>query len=406
MHLKGIICGLVLLVGMQAGLWSQGSEWQLQKDVAFLASDLTKGRFSGSEGEHLAARYISERFEALGIKPRGTEGYYQSFTFRMPAHPHETAPTGAEITARNVIGWLDNGAATTVVIGAHYDHLGEGGHGSRHTGVPEIHNGADDNASGVAAMLWLAAALAADGPRNNNYLFIGFSGEELGLFGSKHWVEHPTLPLASVNYMLNMDMVGRLDTVLVVNGAGTSPVWKPALTALEAPGFRILTNDSGIGPSDHTSFYLKDIPAVHFFTGQHADYHKPQDDAHLVNYPGLQRVSETIYALIRALDGEGRITFTKTKDETPQRTMSMKVTLGVMPDYTYQGEGMRLDGVMEGRPAQLAGLQGGDILLQIGEMPIRTIQEYMAALGQFGKGDTTTLTLRRGEEVLTREVTF
>lgn len=371
-----------------------------------MASDLTKGRFSGTEGERLTARYISERFEALGIKPRGTEGYLQPFTFRMPAHPHETTPTGAEITAHNVVGWLDNGAATTVVIGAHYDHLGEGGHGSRHTGEPAIHNGADDNASGVAAMLWLAEALATDGPRNNNYLFIGFSGEELGLFGSKHWVEHPTIPLASINFMLNMDMVGRLDTVLVVNGAGTSPAWKPALAALEGPGFRIATNDSGIGPSDHTAFYLKDIPAVHFFTGQHADYHKPQDDAHLVNYAGLQRVSETILALIRDLDGDGRIAFTKTRDETPQRSMSMKVTLGVMPDYTYQGEGMRLDGVMEGRPAQVAGLQGGDILLKVGEIEIRTIQEYMGALGKYNKGDTATLTLRRGEELLTREVTF
>jgi Zn-dependent M28 family amino/carboxypeptidase len=293
-----------------------------------------------------------------------------------------------------------------VVIGAHYNHLGHGSHGSRHTGEPEIHNGADDNASGVAAMIYLAEALVAGGPRNNNYLFIGFSGEELGLFGSKYWVESPTVPLASVNYMLNMDMVGRLDSVLVVNGAGTSPRWKPALSALERPGFRIVTNESGIGPSDHTSFYLKDIPAIHFFTGQHSDYHKPEDDAHLVNYTGLQTVSEAILALMTALDGEGRIAFSKTKDESTQRSMGMKVTLGVMPDYTFSGAGMRLDGVMDGRPAQQAGLEKGDILIRIGETEVRSIQDYMGALSLFNKGDRAPLTIRRGDAELVKEVTF
>jgi hypothetical protein len=402
-HFILLVAGILLGMSPLAG---QGSEWSLRKDVAFLASDLTEGRFSGSEGERLAARYISERFQAIGLKPRGTEGYYQPFTLRMPAHPHETTPSGAEISAINVIGWLDNGAATTVVIGAHYDHLGHGGHGSRHTGEPEIHNGADDNASGVAAMIYLAEALVAGGPRNNNYLFIGFSGEELGLFGSKYWVESPTVPLASVNYMLNMDMVGRLDSVLVVNGAGTSPRWKPALSALERPGFRIVTNESGIGPSDHTSFYLKEIPAIHFFTGQHSDYHKPEDDAHLVNYTGLQTVSEAILALMTALDGEGRIAFSKTKDESTQRSMGMKVTLGVMPDYTFSGAGMRLDGVMDGRPAQQAGLEKGDILIRIGETEVRSIQDYMGALSLFNKGDRTRLTVRRGDSELELEVTF
>lgn len=385
---------------------AQPSVWTLQKDVAFLSSDLTAGRFSGSEGERLAARYISERLAAMGIAPKGTEGYYQSFTFRQPAHPHETTPSGAEITATNVIGWLDNGAATTVVIGAHYDHLGEGGHGSRHTGEPDIHNGADDNASGVAALLYIAEVLASQGPKGNNYLFIGFSGEELGLFGSKHFVASPTIPLASVNYMLNMDMVGRLDSVLVINGAGTSPLWKRAMTQATQPGFQVVTTDSGIGPSDHTSFYLRDIPAVHFFTGQHGDYHKPSDDAHLVNYTGLQQVSDYILGLIGALDAEGRIAFTKTKDETPQRSMGMKVTMGVMPDYTFTGTGMRIDGVIGGRPAEAAGLQNGDILLQLGDTPVLSIQDYMGALSTLQKGDKAVVKVKRGEEVLDKEVQF
>lgn len=403
---------LTRLITFSLMLWSLGqgfsqpSTWHIQKDVAFLASDLTEGRFSGSEGERLSARYLAERLAAMGIAPGGTDGYFQSFTLRLPAHPHEQNPSGDTLTATNVIGWLDHGAPTTVVIGAHYDHLGMGGHGSRHTGEPDIHNGADDNASGVAALLYLAESLAAKGPRNNNYLFIGFSGEELGLFGSKHWVENPTRPLSSVNYMLNMDMVGRLDTVLVVNGAGTSPQWKEALEALGHPGFSIVTTESGIGPSDHTSFYLKGIPSVHFFTGQHADYHKPEDDAHRVNYEGIRTVSEAILTIIGHLDSHGRLAFTKTKDQTPQRSMGFKVTLGVMPDYTFAGKGMRIDGVLDDRPAQKAGLQPGDILIGIGETEVNSIQDYMAGLAKFGKGDATTVRVRRGSEEITLPVTF
>ncbi|MBP6184678.1 MAG: M20/M25/M40 family metallo-hydrolase [Saprospiraceae bacterium] len=387
-------------------VWCQGSLWSVQKDLAFLSSDLTAGRFSGSDGERLAARYIAERFAEAGVKPGGTNGYFQAFELKLPAHPHDTVGTGAPITATNVIGWLDNNAATTVVIGAHYDHLGEGGHGSRHTGEPAIHNGADDNASGVAALIYMAEALAKNGPKNNNYLFIGFSGEELGLFGSKYFVENPTIPLASINYMLNMDMVGRLDTVLVINGAGTSPSWKDVFNVSNKPGFSLVTNESGIGPSDHTSFYLKNIPAIHFFTGQHGDYHKPSDDAHLVNCEGIQTVGEFLLSIIRGLDPQGRIPFSKTKDEDTQRSRSFKVTMGVMPDYTYQGQGMRIDGVLEGRPAKAAGLENGDIILQIGDIKVGSIQDYMGALGQFNKGDTTKVTVKRKDQELQKEITF
>lgn len=386
--------------------WTQPSVWSLQKDVAFLASDLTEGRFSGSEGERLAARYIQERFQQMGVQPGGTNGYYQHFEFKVPAHPHDTDPQGDLIRATNVIGWLDNGAPYTVVIGAHYDHLGMGHHGSRHAGEPDIHNGADDNASGVAALLYIAEELAGGGSKGNNYLFIAFSGEELGLFGSKHFVANPTLNLAGVNYMLNMDMVGRLDSVLVINGAGTSPVWKSTLERIPSPGFSITSTDSGIGPSDHTSFYLKDIPSVHFFTGQHLDYHKPSDRAHLVNYEGLEKVSRYMLDLISELDREGKVEFSKTKDEGSGRRMDFKVTLGVMPDYTYQGEGMRIDGVIEGRPAQKAGLQSGDVILRIGDKEINSIQDYMEALSMFEKGEETMIKILREDALLLLDLEF
>jgi Zn-dependent M28 family amino/carboxypeptidase len=311
--------------------------------------------------------------------------------------------------ARNVIGYLDNAAEQTVVIGAHYDHLGHGIMGSRHTGGPAIHNGADDNASGVALMLRLAEKLADGAAGNNNYLFIAFSGEEMGLFGSKYFVNNPTINLSRVNYMLNMDMVGRLneEKVLSVNGAGTSPAWDEVLSSLSIGGIQAVTSASGIGPSDHTSFYLEDIPVLHFFTGQHDDYHKPEDDAELVNYQGLLLTADYILALIQELDDDGALEFSKTKDEQEsRRAADYKVTLGVMPDYVFQGEGMKIDGVMDGRPAAKAGIKDGDIVIELGGKKVKDIYAYMEALAQFEAGDKTQVVVKRGEEELEMEVQF
>ncbi len=378
----------------------------LQVDVVYLASDLLQGRETGTPGERLAAEYIAHRMAELGLQPKGTQGWFQPFDFTYKANPH--AEEGEPRTGRNVIGYLDNGAATTVVIGAHYDHLGLGGMGSLHAGKPAIHNGADDNASGVAALLYLAEKLRSSPARNNNYLFIAFSGEELGLYGSKYFVQHPTIDLSTLNYMLNMDMVGRLndEKVLAVNGAGTSPLWKELLPQIEVGGIRTKLSDSGIGPSDHTSFYLENIPVLHFFTGQHGDYHKPADDSELVNYEGLHAVAEFILRLIEKLDERGKLPFTKTKDQQERRAASFKVTLGVMPDYVYDGEGMRIDGVIEGRPADKAGIQRGDVILQMGEVEVKDIYDYMEGLSKFSKGQKARVKVKRGEEVLELEVVF
>ena len=196
---------------------------------------------TGTQGEHLSAKYIAERYAELGLAPKGTEGYYQTFNFKMPSNPHDTKGEGGERSCTNVVGLLDNKAKTTVIIGAHYDHLGHGGSGSGSlsTDTDVIHNGADDNASGVAAMLYIAEQLTSQKNKKNNYLFIGFSGEELGLFGSKHYADNPTIDLSSANYMINMDMVGRLDSVLVINGVGTSPSWKEAINEVATPGYSI-----------------------------------------------------------------------------------------------------------------------------------------------------------------------
>jgi acetylornithine deacetylase/succinyl-diaminopimelate desuccinylase-like protein len=382
----------------------------LQVDVVYLASNLLEGRETGKPGETMAAQYIASRFAEIGVKPKGTDGgWFQPFTVNIAANPHSTdAINGESRNAKNVVGLIDNGAPTTIVIGAHYDHLGMGMPGSSlHAGEPAIHNGADDNASGVAAMFVLAEYLIKSNLKRNNYLFIGFSGEEMGLYGSKKFTEKPTVDLSTVNYMLNMDMVGRLneEKVLAINGAGTSPVWKPLLEKISVGGIKVKTTDSGVGPSDHTSFYLKDIPVLHFFTGQHTDYHKPSDDSELVNYEGIYEVTQYMLELIKQLDDDNKIAFTKTKDEQ-QQGASFKVTLGVMPDYVFDGEGMRIDAVLDDRPAQKAGLQKGDVVIRIGEVEVKNIYDYMDGLSKFKKGDKTKVQVKRKEEIVVMEVTF
>ena len=308
----------------------------------------------------------------------------------------------------NVIGYIDNHAPTTIVIGAHYDHLGHGEiEGSLYRGEAAIHNGADDNASGIAMLLELAKTLSRDTLTHNNYICIAFSGEEMGLFGSKAFVHSPLMQQYTFNYMLNYDMVGRMDTThaLIINGAGTSTDWSIIQQIAEQP-LHITTTESGIGPSDQTSFYLSDIPVLHFFTGSHADYHKPSDDESLINYPGMELVYTYSVDLIGALDDNGKINFTKTKDSNNENTPRFTVTLGIVPDYAYTGKGMRVDGVSDGKPAQKAGIQAGDIIVKLGAFDVTDMMAYMASLSKFSKGQSTTVTIMRNETLLELPVQF
>lgn len=408
MNRKIFVLPFLLFTVLLFGQSESSKLQQIQIDVVYLSSDLLQGRETGTEGETLAAQYLATRFEESGLEPHGTDGtWFQPFKFKFSDNPH-AMQEGEERTGKNVVGYMDNGAATTIIIGAHYDHLGMGLPGaSLNAGDPAIHNGADDNASGVAAMLRLVDYLKRSPAKKNNYLFIGFSGEEMGLYGSKYFAENPTLDLSDVNYMLNMDMIGRLneEKTLAVYGVGTSPVWKEELAKIDVHGIKIKTTESGIGPSDHTSFYLKGLPVLHFFTGQHSDYHKPSDDSHLVNYEGISEVTDFIMQVIENVDDEGKLTFTKTKDEQKQGA-SFKVTLGVMPDYVYDGEGMRIDAVLDERPAQKAGLEGGDIIIQIGDIEVKNIYDYMEGLSKFEKGQTTTVKVKRKKKTIKAEVTF
>lgn len=310
-------------------------------------------------------------------------------------------------TGTNVVATIDNGAMQTIVLGAHLDHLGYGEDAnSRHTGEPGIHNGADDNASGTAALLELARILKAKAEKRFNYVFLHFSGEELGLYGSKYFTDNPTIDMGKVTYMINMDMVGRYNDsskALTVGGIGTSPSW-PQLVQPTAD-FLLKIDSSGTGPSDHTSFYRKSIPVLFFFTGLHTDYHKPSDDADKINYAGMVKIVNYINGIIDHSPADTRLVFTKTKEQS-MGGRGFKVSIGIMPDYTFSGTGVKADGVVEGRPAQKAGLQANDVILQLGEHLITGVDTYMQALNRFEKGQTTTVVVKRGNEVKEFPITF
>jgi hypothetical protein len=309
----------------------------------------------------------------------------------------------------NVVGYINNHAANTIILGAHYDHLGYGeDHNSLYAGsTPMVHNGADDNASGTAALIEMGKWLKKSAYKNYNYLLLSFSGEELGLFGSKYFTDHAGLDLKTVNYMINMDMVGRLNDSthgITIGGYGTSPTWGN-LIKKDDSYFKINVDSAGSGPSDHTSFYKKDIPVLFFFTGSHKDYHKPSDDADKINFEGELQILKYIQNIIAQTDPMPKLVFTKTREVTAGKN-SFKVSVGIMPDYTYTGNGVRVDGVSENRPAQKAAIQTGDILMQLGEHKFSDVQSYMGVLNKFEKGQTIVLKFMRGNEQKEVSITF
>ncbi len=375
----------------------------LEEDIAFLASDSLVGRETGTPQELVAANYLKERMQNLGLQPQGNANtYFQTFTFKPKNDPHSEAQFvsgDSTITGTNVIGYVDNQSSKTVIIGAHYDHLGMGGEGSLYAEGEAVHNGADDNASGVGVMLQLAEKLK-DSISGSNYLFIAFSGEEMGLLGSNYFSKNPTIDLKNANYMINMDMVGRLrvDKTLAISGTGTAPIWNQVLNSTN-PGFKLVLSESGVGPSDHTSFYLQNIPVLHFFTGQHEDYHKPSDDAEKLNYGGMKMIGDYILDVIAELDDDAKLAFRTTKNES-ENVPRFKVALGVMPDYLFDGKGMRIDGVTEDRPAAVAGLQKGDVVIQMGDSTVVDMMSYMRALSAFEEGNSTKVIVdRKGEKI-------
>jgi peptidase M28-like protein/PDZ domain-containing protein len=316
----------------------------------------------------------------------------------------------SERTGTNIAAYIDNKAKYTVIIGAHYDHLGYGEDGNSlfANAVKEhqIHHGADDNGSGTAALLQVAKWVKKSNLHNYNYLFINFSGEELGLYGSKAFVKDQNVDSAHTSYMINMDMVGRLNDSthhLEIGGIGTSPAWG-FVADMAGSDFKITIDSSGVGPSDHTSFYYANIPVLFFFTGSHKDYHKPSDKADAINYEGEVKIINYVDNVVAKLDGDNRkLAFTPTKQKSTGNT-SFKVTLGIMPDYTFETGGVRVDGVSDNRPAIKAGIKQGDVIIQLGDYKINGMQSYMEALGKFTPGDKTNVTVTRDGKEMTMPI--
>jgi hypothetical protein len=383
----------------------------LQADINLLASDSLSGREVGTEGERQAADYLQSRMKEIGLQPKGTDGFYQTFFVKESNNPHAEAEVGAKqdtvgITGYNVLGYLDNPGDKIIVIGAHFDHLGMGGMSSMERGTEAVHNGADDNASGTAALLHLAKKLK-EANLQSDVLFFAISGEERGLWGSNYYTKNPTIDLSKVNFMINMDMVGRLDEErgLAVYGTGTAPQWNDLVDKVNTDSVKIVKKESGKGPSDHTSFYLKDIPVLHFFTGQHSDYHRPSDDADKINYNGILTVTDMIERIITSLDGGEKLAFQTTKDEE-SNTPRFTVSLGVMPDYLYDGKGMMVADVSADKPAIKAGILKGDIVVQLGDSTVTDMMSYMRALSVYKKGDQAKVVVEREGKKKEFEVEF
>ncbi len=315
-------------------------------------------------------------------------------------------------TVKNVVAALEGKgprAEETIVIGAHYDHLGRGGEGSLAPDSTEIHNGADDNASGAAALVEVARQLAAHGPLARRIVFIAFTAEERGLLGSARYVRHPAVPLEQTVAMLNMDMVGRLEgDNLIVHGTGTATEFDELLDRLNEPlGFKISRQPGGFGPSDHSSFYAKDIPVLHFFTGTHGDYHRPSDDFEKINLPGMRRVAELVTQTALALaESADRPTYVATKAPSSTFSDSSRPYFGSVPDFSQDQPGYALMRVTPGSPAEKAGIQGGDIIIKLGESQIASLEDFDSALRKYQGGDRVPVVVRRQDQQLELQVTL
>lgn len=313
----------------------------------------------------------------------------------------------------NIIGKLPGSdpqfQEQAVIIGAHYDHLGRSSEGALDPDkAGEIHNGADDNASGTAGMLELAQYFAAQNQRpRRSLIFMAYSGEELGLLGSAHYVKQPTFPLAQTTAMINMDMIGRMkDSALVVQGVGTAPQWQPLIERMQPPELKLSLKKEGPGPSDHSSFYQKNVPVLFFFTNQHEDYHRVTDDADKINVEGEARILQFISHLVTEIaNQDSALQFTKAESQQPA-VRGFRVSVGTIPDYAAEVQGMKISGVRQGGAAEKAGMQAGDVIIKFGKFEIKNVYDYTYALGEFSPGEKVPVVVKRGDQTVTLTVTL
>lgn len=480
------------------------TEQNLRNHVTYLASAKMEGRRTGEQGATFAAGYVANMFARLKLKGGvknggGKANFLQPFPYTPRNEKGEILPNAAPVEAYNVVGILEGADAVlkneAIVIGAHYDHLGKGGMGSLVANSTEIHFGADDNASGVAAMLEMARRFAAEKKNKRTLVFVAFGGEEEGLLGSKFYIGNPALPLDKTVAMINLDMVGRLnEDKLTVGGIGTASEWKALIentnvnhsaavfpetvgaenqkikaeidralrekghlgavvevkddettlrgvvakgkmaeviqTAMEigkrktinyltedasrieefarvaaTVPFALQLNEDGFGPSDHSSFYAKQIPVLFFFTGTHTDYHKPTDTAEKINYEGLTKITNYVAEIVKTIDqNPKRPTYAVAKSSGMGGRTSFNVTIGVVPSYAESNDGLLLDGVRDASPAALAGIKAGDKIVKFAGKEIRNISDYTRLLGELKADTEYEIEVVRGAERLTLKV--
>ena len=294
----------------------------------------------------------------------------------------------------------------TVVLGAHYDHLGFGGVNSAAPGVHAVHHGADDNASGTALLVEVARRLVARGPLPRTVLLVAFSGEERGLLGSAHYVANPAVPIADTVAMVNLDMVGRLDAEkLIVHGTGTSAGFDELVDRLAAAaGLTTAKEPGGFGPSDHSSFYAKKVPVLHLFTGSHADYHRPTDTADKINYDGMVRLAGLVTDVVAELASGPRPDYREVASTMFARGGGDRPYFGSIPDFGKPGGGYAISGVAKDSPAANGGLQGGDVIVRLGESAITGLDDFDSALRKHKGGERVPVVVRRGGADVTLEV--
>src|SRR4051795_1414264 len=390
---------------------------RLLDEIKFLTDDRLQGRATGSPGADSAAAYLARRFSEVGLQP-AAGGWFQSFAVGRDAVAGPAS--NGSVLGKNVVGILPGRDPVlrnqTVVLGAHYDHLGLGGFGSLDPdSTGKVHNGADDNASGAAALIQVAARLAASPPART-VVFIAFSGEELGLLGSAYYVKQPIYPLAGTLAMINLDMIGRLrNGRLIVYGARSAKEFPALLDSLNwYAGLDLKAQGDGYGPSDQSSFYAAKRPVLHLFTDLHEDYHRTTDDWDKINVDGLKRVADFALGLVTALaNRRAPLAFVDVPASLPVQTSTTAATspgygayLGTVPDLAGAPGGVRLVGVRAGSPAEKAGLRGDDIITKIGANETPDLQAMTEALRSYRPGETVEIVVRRGTAVTTLRATL
>lgn len=372
-----------------------GKELTSREIVEYLASDALQGRLGGTKGDTLASDFIYAQMKKLGLN-----SVKQEFTVKR-----------GNVVTFNVYGKVEGSTGKYIVIGAHYDHLGLGGKeiGSRRPDTVAVHNGADDNASGVAGVLHLAKHYAKERNLEHGFIFVAFGAEERGIVGSKHFAEN--IDPKKVVAMVNFDMIGNLrNNAITLGGTGTAKEMDDIIYWAEKENWnalKITRSAQGHGPSDHTSFYAKNIPVFYITTGATEDYHTPDDDSYKIKFGGIDSVANFVKCLVNQIQKYPQgLTFTDTgsPEASPMRG-GFKVSLGLMPDVTGQVEnGLRADMVVKGKPAHKAGMKNGDVIIQVNDIKIKDIEVYMKALGTLKKGDLVKVKVLRGAEEIVLNV--